>query len=106
MCKSQGVKSVLHRICPACKRSLLPALARPSWHKHVLRAAAAGMVSKPDPRAEKIKRRKDRRSRTNMTRDSLANAVKLIIRGNLQPAAADPDDQECADCLALNQMVA
>jgi hypothetical protein len=64
------------------------------------------MVTAEDPRAEKIKRRKERRSRTNMTRGSLADAVKLIIRGNLQPAAADPDDQECPDCLALNREAA
>jgi hypothetical protein len=61
---------------------------------------------KSDPRAEKIRRRKEsKRSKPYMTRDTLST-VKLIIRGAQSTPVENPDDKECPRCQALNRQVA
>jgi hypothetical protein len=93
------------RICSRCRNRFFPRRARPSWRDDMHRSAAKGMATSADPRAEKIKRRKERRSASYMVRDTLTN-VKLIIRGLATEAQRNPDDEECADCQALNRKVA
>jgi hypothetical protein len=63
------------------------------------------MVAPVDPRAEKVRRRKTKKRKPYMTRDTLG-AVKLIIRGTVLAPQQNPDDAECPDCLSLNQKVA
>jgi hypothetical protein len=63
------------------------------------------MIAPVDPRAEKVKRRKERRSGSYMVRSSL-ESVKLILRGAAAQPQPNPDDAECAECQALNREAA
>lgn len=59
------------------------------------------MVSKPDPRVEKIKRRQARKEKRNMTRATFACAVAIV---KLRIAGTPPNDlpsEECEHCLKL-----
>lgn len=87
------------RLCPKCFADTMPKAEGNPMRGMVLRSPAKGMVKPADPKAERIKAKKERKSR-NMTRGTLG-IVKLFIRG--LAAAPQPIPEECPDCLALNR---
>lgn len=91
-------------MCRRCRNETLPRLKLPSWQRDVLRKAADGMLAAPDPKAEKIKRRKGR----NMTRATFAavlETVKLRIIGT-DTIVAETPSEECDTCLRLQARAA
>lgn len=96
-------------LCAKCRRDTLPQLSQPSWHREKHRASATEREPAPDPRAEKIKQRKESR---RAARSLLAQLrVKEMFRANTflldlkafraaPPAVANPD---CDACLKLQK---
>jgi hypothetical protein len=85
-------------LCPRCRRETVPQLKESSWHKDVHRAAAADMVTEPDPRAERIKDRKARkeslRAKTRVL--GFAAVAKEFITSEIVASAPNEDCEECA----------
>lgn len=88
-------------LCSQCRRDILPQLKQPSRPVEA-QGTARGML-KTDPRAERIKKRKDRKraQRSYMTRGTLA-AVKLTLLTKNAVTPAPPSD-DCPRCIALQR---
>jgi hypothetical protein len=95
-------------LCGRCRRETLPQRAKPSWHREKHRATAHEREPEPDPRAERIKRRKEaRQSRAAALRKinkvhGMIAAAKffLSLKGHAAaPSSLPPED--CEACLKL-----
>lgn len=100
-------------LCPRCRRDILPQRAVNSLRRDMWRLASDGMVkhAKPDPKAERIKARKDRkRSLRSISKDiGIVGAVTLVLRArasDLTGNAASPASDDCPDCLKRQRRVA
>ena len=88
-------------MCPRCKAELLPRQLRGSpMGRNALRAASEGML-KPDPTAQRIKAKKERKAekaalRAAIRTDGIAAAAQIFL---LQGIALPPLSEECPDCL-------
>lgn len=85
-------------LCGRCRREILPGQKGPSWHRDVHRAPAKDMARSSDPKAERIKARKERKSLRVVTRESGFVASATLF---LTTRAADfaPVQEECEACL-------
>lgn len=86
-------------LCPRCERDTVPQLKEPSWHRDVHRKAEYGA---PDPRAVKIKARKDAKRVTRSTVRALgiAGAATLFLRTRAADMQPPPSD-DCPKCLTI-----
>jgi hypothetical protein len=84
-------------LCGRCRREILPAQKGPSWHRDVHRAPAKNMARAVDPKAEKIKARKERKSLRSVTREFGFTATATLF---LVTRAADfaPVNEDCPEC--------
>lgn len=96
-------------LCHRCKRDILPRLAAGSLKRDMHRAASKGMTQKPDPKAERIKARKERKHRSlraEVKARGIANVVRLVLSGELTalaPRVHGSSDDECPECLRLQR---
>jgi hypothetical protein len=89
-------------LCERCKRDILPQMKGPSWHKDVHRTAAKGMARPLDPRAERIRAKKDakRITRATVCAVGIAGAAKMFIETKNAPVM-DAPSEECPKCQQL-----
>jgi hypothetical protein len=96
-------------LCSRCRHETLPQLAQPSWHREKHRATRAEREPAPDPRAEKIKRRKEaRRVAGNLRKQirvkGLIAATKFFLSLKARPATPlPPPSDDCPTCLDLQR---
>lgn len=89
-------------LCGFCRKQIPPQLAHPAWRKDTHRKAAAGMAKDqaPDPRAERIKARKEKKrgrvTRADIREHGFVGAVVLEIKGAELPP---PPSEDCESCL-------
>lgn len=90
-------------MCPRCRGEFLPDKPRAAFISDMWRAPAKGMTQKPDPRAERIKRRKEAKARLAVVREGIrqerdtGEPVTIAVTTPL----ADVVSEECQDCLKL-----
>jgi hypothetical protein len=99
-------------LCAQCKRETLPDRRRPGIVKDAHRAAAKDMTITPDPRTERIKRRKSRgRDLRQLTRElGIVGMIKLSLDARqvarLQCVRPPEVDENCPRCLARRRRIA
>jgi hypothetical protein len=89
-------------MCSRCKRELVPRLAVNSLRRDMWRAPADGMATAPDPKAERIRARKDRKERRSVATLAATIGITGPMTFSLSTAAlapATPADEECPDCI-------
>jgi hypothetical protein len=97
------------QLCRRCKKDVLPQRAVGSLRLDMHRAPAKGMAAKADPKAERIKARKDRKHRSlraEVKAHGIANTVRLVLSGELAalaPRAHGSSDDECPECQRLQR---
>jgi hypothetical protein len=100
-------------LCRQCRRETLPSLKLPSWHRDTHRAAASGMVTTPDPKAERKRRAKARRQEKRATKQlvrlvAAATATlpsPSVVRRLLTTAGyrAVERSEDCERCQAMQE---
>jgi hypothetical protein len=93
-------------LCPACRHDTLPQLAQPSWHREKHRATQAEREPAPDPRAERIKARKARKTEQSQLRKQLRvkgilAAAKFFLDLKAQNLSTSAPSEDCPRCQKL-----
>ena len=99
-----SVDPVAIALCRRCRKEILPAEPKSSLISGMHRAAARGMVEKPDAKAERIKRRKAAKAALRAIVAGKPAETSEAVTLYLKTTVAPPPPEECPDCLALQKM--